>query len=290
MSRPGLQIAFSSGEAPRHWLRQRPLVFRLTHVQPREKIGVVSGVVPGFSTYWINRHDQSATDTHPKGVKGEQAMLAESELDDILRLLPFHGFTEQVKGLLKRVVSCPICSELFNRSDELKEHLEKCHRDRLVSLGSKYITDHCVKEGDDRIFICPHCHFAVGYRKGNLVPRPNPTDTIVAHLQDKDQPYHLTRRGGATALSFHTSEDVILISSYLRKSAEITLFPCPECNLTYGSAETLAQHLALDHSSSRPEDLKEEEFIPLILFTTHPRLSVENSAGRSSSGKSTLAS
>ena len=186
-------------------------------------------------------------------------MLAESELHDILRLLPFHGFTEQVKGLLKRVVSCPICSELFKRSDELKEHLEKCHPDRLVSSGSKYITDHCVKEGDDRVYICPHCHFAVGERKADPVHRPNPTSTIVAHLQDRDNPYHITTRSGHIALSFRTSEDVILINSYLRKSAEITLFPCPECIQTYGSAETLAQHLALDHSSTCPEDLKDEE-------------------------------
>ncbi len=259
MSRPGLQIAFSSGEAPRHWLRQRPLVFRLTHVQPREKIGVVSGVVPCFSTYWINGPEQAATDILAKGVRGEQAMLAESELDDILRFLSFQGFTEQVEGLLKRVVSCPICSELFKRSDELKEHLEKCHPDRLVSLGSKYIADHCVKIGDDKVFICPHCHFAVGYRKDVSVPLPNPTDTIMAHLQGKDQPYHLTTRGGPIALSFHTSEDVILIDSYLRKDAEIALFPCPECDQCYGSAETLAQHLALDHSSACPEDLKDEE-------------------------------
>lgn len=186
-------------------------------------------------------------------------MLEESELNDILRSLPFHGFTELVEGLLKHVVSCPFCRELFKRSDALKEHLQECHRDRLVSTESKYITNHCVKEGDDRVFICPDCHFAVGYRKGNLVPRPNPTDTILVHLQDKDHACHLTTSGGSTALSFHTSEDVVLINSYLRNCAEIAVLQCPECNLSYGSAETLAQHLALDHSSVCPEDLKDDE-------------------------------
>ena len=147
-------------------------------------------------------------------------MLAESELQRILRELHcFSGVTELVEAALERVVCCPICRELFSRRDELTGHLEKYHADRFVSSGSKQIKKHCVEEGDRKINICPHCHFAVGV--GSQDYGRNSTSIIWDHV--KKCPRNLSRRSGPPDESFYISYDVMLIGDYLRNCAESAL-------------------------------------------------------------------
>jgi len=155
-------------------------------------------------------------------LRNERAMLANSEVERILEALPFSSEgSELVEEVLKRVVCCPICKELFSRSDDLlTEHLRRCHADRLVSSGSKQITDHCVQEGSDTIYICPHCRFAVG--AGSHIYEPNPVSTIVTHVRGCR--CNLPARGGPVRVSYFESEDVKLIEAYRRNCAEIELF------------------------------------------------------------------
>ena len=193
-------------------------------------------------------------------------MLADSELETVLKALPFpSGASELVEGALKRVMCCPICTELFSRRDQLTGHLQKCHADRLVSPRSKQVTDHRVEEGNDSLLICPHCHFAAGFRKDSLVFGTSPTTIIFDHVQACR--WNLSRRTGPAHVEFSISDDVMLIGDYLRNCAEIALFTCTseECGKSFGSAETLVQHLVLDHSSACPEDLTEKQLEPIRL-------------------------
>ena len=205
-------------------------------------------------------------------------MLADSELKTILEAPSFFsGVSDPVENVLKRAACCPICRELFSRSDDfLTKHLRHYHADRLVSSGLKQITDHCVEEGAVTIFICPHCHFAVGV--DSHAYGYSPTSRIRQHVQEC--PSNLSARRGPAHVSCFTSSDVKLIEDYRHNCAEIELFQCPQCNHSYGSAETLARHLALDHSSARREDLTEEQL-------QHIRLAAQGLLDRRATPKTT---
>lgn len=190
-------------------------------------------------------------------------MLSDCELKRILDAAPFStDVSNLLKSALKNLRRCPFCSELFARSSDLTTHLVTEHQCSLTSSGSKEITDHCVEEQDRLIFICPHCHFAVGVESHKYGP-PGPTSTIKGHVQEC--PWNLSGRTGPARIEYRESHDRELINTYLRNSAVIELFPCPKCAQYFGGAHALARHLALDHSAASLENLNEEQLLAIRL-------------------------
>ena len=183
-------------------------------------------------------------------------MFADGELEKILEALPrCSDVSDAIEAVLNKVVSCPICRRLFSRADDLTVHLKADHTDQLVSSGFKKIKDHWVDEGDDKIFICPHCRFAVGVT--GHVRGKSPLTIIQRHVQKCR--WNLSTRSGPIRVEFTFSHDLELIADYLRGSAQIELFMCPECNESFGSAETLVRHLILTHSSASRNELAEDQ-------------------------------
>jgi len=185
-------------------------------------------------------------------------MLVDSELRTILEALPtLSRLPDAVEKVLGQVLCCPSCKELFTRQDDLSEHLRVCHADEFGSRKSRQIADHCVRKESEELYICPHCHYAVG--AGREIYSPNATSTIFRHVQTC--PLNPSARNAPASVSFLKSRDGKLIEGYLCGRVEIELFTCPRdgCILTFGSEEALVQHLVLDHSSARSEDLPQQQ-------------------------------
>jgi len=164
---------------------------------------------------------------------------------------------DPIPVVLKKVVRCPICGELFTKKRELSYHLKKNHSDQLVSSGFKEISEHHVEEGNSRIYICPYCRYAVG--ADDHVQGKSPFTIIYNHVQTCRE--NTTSDRGPACVSFQESPDKSLINDYLRGCALIELFicPCPGCTQTFKTEKTLLRHLAKDHSSPSREDLSEEQ-------------------------------
>jgi len=182
-------------------------------------------------------------------------MLDENELERLLEKSFFSNVSDAVAGILDKVLCCPVCRELFPRSDDVKEHLQHDHAEQFTGSGGSPITRHIVQEGSESILICPHCRFAVGVASD--IHKPNPSSTIFEHVQEC--PMNLRSKGGPGQVSYYVSHDAHLIDDYLSNKAEIELFPCAQCNELFGSVEALLQHLVKDHSCPSADDLPEAQ-------------------------------
>ncbi|MBM4029735.1 MAG: DUF2709 domain-containing protein, partial [Planctomycetes bacterium] len=184
-------------------------------------------------------------------------MLQASHVERILATLsvPLRP-PDLIAAVLEKVKCCPICTELFPTPPQLLAHLSDRHSEALSSTGSKEIVGHQVQEDDRRIFICPHCHFAVG-EPGHVYA----TTIIIRHLEAC--PLNLSNRTGPARISFLVSTDPSLVDAYSRGREDILLFSCFKCSYSFGSADTLGQHLVLDHSAATAEDLTQDQRLPI---------------------------
>jgi uncharacterized C2H2 Zn-finger protein len=178
----------------------------------------------------------------------------------LLGITPSESRVEKLIELLLDRVSCCIlsdCRELFIDRNELSEHIERTHQSQLQSSFLKRVTDHLVEEGDSKIYICPHCYFAIGEES-----RMRASSGIYRHVRDCE--WNLSRRYGPPQVSFKISYDVELINAYICNRHEIQLFLCPQCGQFFGSQKNLVYHLSHDHSTVSARDLTEEQLNPFL--------------------------
>lgn len=151
-----------------------------------------------------------------------------------------------VSEVLKKLKFCHFCEEYFTRSYSLMDHIRNSHPDKLVCNTKRSVKVHEVAEGEERIYICPHCHFAVG------ISNPHSASTsMIDHLLD-----HRKIMNIQIDLSFSHSEDKELIQKYIEGTAEIELFHCLFCNEAYGVSEALLEHLRFIHSDASDENIE----------------------------------
>ena len=154
-----------------------------------------------------------------------------------------------VSAVLQKILFCPFCEYFINIEDDLKIHIIEDHSDKLISSVKKRVAIHEVDEDAKRIYICPHCYFAVGDSYPSS-PNSKITSHVDEHLRLKKSKHEWPR------LSFSTSNDKELIQKYIEGTAEIELFHCNICNESFGVSETFLKHLIHKHSDPKDETKK----------------------------------
>jgi hypothetical protein len=151
-----------------------------------------------------------------------------------------------VSEVLQELKFCPFCEEHFNRPSNLRDHIRDSHSDKIISSAKRRVETHEVAEAANKIYICPHCHFAVDNNYWE-----SQTSTINSHIED----LHIAENR-SIGRSFFISRDKELIQSYVEGTAEIELFCCPSCEEVYGVSETLLAHLCSEHSDASDENIE----------------------------------
>jgi uncharacterized C2H2 Zn-finger protein len=118
------------------------------------------------------------------------------------------------------------------------KHISKNHPDKLQSTTIK-AEAYLIDEDTERIYICPHCQFAVGDK------RQNPMSSITSHVAN-----HTRSTGSIQSSSFKTSNDKKLIQAYIKGEVENELFRCPICKDILGVPKDLLKHLSHKHSKA----------------------------------------
>ncbi len=176
-----------------------------------------------------------------------------------------------VSAVLKKLVSCPICSECFTDTPSLTDHIKKDHPERLKSRTIT-VENHEVNEDSEIIYICPHCHFAVDNYD------PSPTSAIVDHI-DK----HAVSIAPTARISFQISRDKKLIQKYVDGSVKNELFSCFFCTDIFGDRESLLRHISFKHSDVDPENVPYE--IMKIIMECAKDFSTRGKTGKKATSK-----
>jgi len=151
-----------------------------------------------------------------------------------------------VTAIIKKLRACPFCSEYFADTPALTDHIKKDHSDRFTRK-TVIVRTHEVNEDAETIYICPHCHFAVG---NNC---QSPTSSIVDHIVK-----HTASIDPTAKVSYMISSDKKLIQKYVDGKVENKLFCCSFCTDMFSDRDLLLRHISFKHSGVDPENVPDE--------------------------------
>ena len=145
------------------------------------------------------------------------------------------------------LAGCPHCSDVFISPGALSDHLLQRHADSLLPLGFLTPDSHDIIPPAAAIYICPHCHYAVGGR----YPAGRAVTIIIEHVAACSR--KAAPASGPPPISFTVSKDRVLIDKFLAGVVRFPVHMCSIDNEVFATAEGLARHTAECCVGLKPE-------------------------------------
>lgn len=188
-------------------------------------------------------------------------MLSDEDIDKLVAATSWNEHPEELAGAaVGRSLCCPACHELFLDSQDLKDHLARSHNSDLLARSStRRVSEHEVKQGASKIYICTYCGFAVSTGGMHSV-----MSCILDHIERCAEYKKAVSIDLNAHKTYRVSTDADLTRAYLNGQAEIEFLECMFCKSTFGQRDRVVEHVAMEHADaglSQLSDAERERFV-----------------------------